>query len=83
MVTNREEGGGMNWDIDTLLKQITDNKNLPFITGNSTRYCVMICMGTESKKEWVHLYIYIYIFFSIDSLCYIAETEYCKSTTLQ
>ena len=63
MVTNREEGEGINWeteiDIYTLLKQIT-NKNLLFITGNSTQYCVMIYMGTESKKEWRHIYIYFF-----------------------
>ena len=59
MVTNREEGGGINWetaiDIYTLLKQMS-NKNLLFITGNSTQYCVMIYMGTKSKKESIYIY---------------------------
>lgn len=53
MVTNREEGGGINWetaiDIYTLLKQMS-NKNLLFITGNSTQYCVMAYIGNNLKR---------------------------------
>ena len=53
---------GINWetgsDIYTLLyiKQIT-NKNLLYSTGNSTQYSVMTYMGTESKKEWIYVYV--------------------------
>ena len=35
-------------------------KNLPAIqeTGNSTQHSVMTYMGTESKKEWIFVYMY-------------------------
>ena len=60
-----KSGGEVNWeigiDIYTLLyiKQIT-NKNLLYITGNSTQYSVMTYVGIESKKEWED-FIYDYI----------------------
>ena len=55
-------GGGINWeigiDICTLLyiKSVT-NKDLLYSTGNSTQYSVMTCMGVESKKEWIDVYV--------------------------
>ena len=57
-----KEGGGINWEIGiniyTLLyiKQIS-NKNQLYSTGNSTQYSVMTCMGIESKKEWIYVYV--------------------------
>ena len=62
MVTKREKGGGINreiWiDIYALLyiKQLT-HKNLLYSTGNSTQYSVMTYMGTESKKDWIYVYV--------------------------
>ena len=38
------------------VKQIT-NKNLLYSTGNSTQYSVIIYMGKESEKEWIHIYV--------------------------
>ena len=55
-------GEQINWEIVihiyTLLyiKQIT-NKNLLYITGNSTKYSVMTYIGKESKKEWIYAYV--------------------------
>ena len=63
MFTKQEMGRGINWgigiDIYTVLyiKQIA-NKNLLCSTGNSTQYCAMTYVGKESKKEWIHVYIY-------------------------
>ena len=60
MVTKRERGGRINWeigiDIYTLLhiKQIT-NKDLLYSTGNSTQYSVMAFIENESKEEWIYL----------------------------
>ena len=54
--------GRINWEIEmdiyTLLriKQIT-NKDLLYRTGNSTQYSVMTCMGKESKKELIYIYV--------------------------
>ena len=61
MIT-REEMGYMNWglgiDIYVLLfvGWIT-NKNLLCIIGKSTQHSVIISMGKESKKEWIHIYV--------------------------
>ena len=53
---------GINWKTGTdmytqlYLTQIT-NKDLLYSTGNSIQYSVMSYMGTESKKEWMYLYV--------------------------
>ena len=58
----KEGLGRINWgigiDIYTLLyiKQVM-NKNLLYSPGNSTQYSVMTYMGTESKKEWIYVYV--------------------------
>ena len=62
MGTGGKGGGGIHWeigiDIYTLLyiKQIT-SKNLLYSTGNSIQYPAMACMGKESKKEWIYVYV--------------------------
>ena len=62
MDTEGERGGGMNWEIGIdrykllCIKEIT-NENLLYSTGNSTQYSVMSCIGIESKKEWVYVYV--------------------------
>ena len=54
-------GGGINWEIGTdtytllYIKQIT-NKDLLYMTGNSTQYSVMAYMGEKFKKEWLYMY---------------------------
>ena len=73
--------GGINWeigiDIDTLLyiRQIT-NKDLPYSTGNSMQYFVMVYMGKESEKEWI--YVYVHVHFAAQQKL----TQHCKSTIL-
>ena len=53
---------GINWKTGTnmytqlYLTQIT-NKDLLYSTGNSIQYSVMSYMGTESKKEWIYMYV--------------------------
>ena len=53
--------GGINWEIGTdtytllYIKQIT-NKDLLYMTGNSTQYSVMAYMGEKFKKEWLYMY---------------------------
>ena len=49
---------GINWDIGVdiytlLYTKQTTNKDLLYITGNSTQYSVMTYMGKESK--WIHI----------------------------
>ena len=50
--------GEIGIDVHALLyiKQMT-NKDLPYSTGNSSQYSVMACMGKESKKEWIYVYV--------------------------
>ena len=57
-------GGRLNWetgtDIYTLLYKIYEvvtEKKLLYSTGSCIQYSVMTCMGIESKKEWVYLYV--------------------------
>ena len=47
---------GIGLDICTLLhmKQIT-NKDLPYSTGNSIQYSLMIYVGKESIKRWIYM----------------------------
>jgi len=58
----RWKGGGKNqlgdWDKHkyTTIYKIT-NKDLLYSTGNSTQYSVKTCMGRESKKEWIYVYV--------------------------
>ena len=33
------------------------NRVLPYSTGKSTQYCVIIYMGEESEKEWMYVYV--------------------------
>ena len=33
------------------------NKDLLYSTGNCAQYSVMTCMGKESKKEWIYVYV--------------------------
>ena len=64
MVTRGVSGlwGGIYWetgiDIYTLLyiEKIT-NKDLLYSTGNSTQYSVMTYIRTESKTEWIYVYV--------------------------
>ena len=34
-----------------------NNKDLLSSTGNSTQYSVVTCLGKESEKEWVQVYV--------------------------
>ena len=43
-------------------------------TENSTQYSVMIYMGKESKKEWMHVYVYLNRFVVQQKL-----PQHCKS----
>ena len=73
-VTKGGSGGGMNWeigsDIYTLLilciKQIT-NQNLLYSTGNYTQYLVIIYKGKESGKEYIHIYIKLNQFCTLET----------------
>ena len=62
MVTRDGRGGGINWEmgidiyIPLYIKQIT-HKGLLYGTGNSTQYSVMTCMGKESEKEQIYVYV--------------------------
>ena len=62
MVTNREAGGGINWeigiDIYTLLyiKQKM-NEDLLYSTGYSTQYPVVTYTGKKTTKEWICVYV--------------------------
>ena len=55
------EGGifqefGINIYILLYIKQII-NKDILYITGNSTQYSVITYMSKESEKEWIHVYV--------------------------
>ena len=58
MVMMEVKGGGIKWEIGIdiyillYIKQI-NNKDLLYSTGNSSQYSAMMCMGKESKKEWI------------------------------
>ena len=43
------------------LKRETDNKDLPYSTGNNTQYLVITYNGKESEKEYIYVCIYIYV----------------------
>ena len=49
---------------------IQNNKVLLNSTGNYTQYLVIIYMGKESKKEYMCVCVYIYIY---ESFCCIPE----------
>ena len=53
---------GTDWEFGiiryTLLYiKYTTNKDLLYSTGKSTQYCVITCMGRESEKEWIYVYV--------------------------
>lgn len=56
------KGGGMDWEVEidiyTLLyiRWVTI-KNVPNRTGKPSQYLVMTCMGKESEKEWIYVYV--------------------------
>ena len=52
-------GGGINWEagIDIYSLLGISNKDPPYSTGKSTKYCVITYMGKESEKEWIYVYI--------------------------
>ena len=62
----RGRWGGINWEFGinryTLLymKQI-NNKNLLYSTGNYIQYLVITYKGKESEKEYIFMYVYIYM----------------------
>ena len=55
-----------------------DNRDLPYITGNSTQYSVMIYMGKESEKEGMCVYVQLN-----HSVVQQQLSQHCKSTILQ
>ena len=40
-------------------------KDLLYSTGKSTQYSVVTCMGKESKKEWIYVYVEL-IYYTYD-----------------
>ena len=53
---------GMDWEFGVIRCKLLhlewiNNKVLLYSTGNSPQYCVMTCMGKESKKEWIYVYV--------------------------
>ena len=63
MVTKEETLGGVinqeaGINMYTLLYiKSVSNKDLLYGTGKSTQYFVITCMGKESEKEWMYVYI--------------------------
>ena len=48
------------------------------LTGNSIRCSVMTYMGTESRREWIYIYVWL-IHFAVQQKL----TQHCKATILQ
>ena len=50
-------GGGLNWEIEIDIYTLLYIEQINNSTGNSIQYSVMTCMGIESKRKWIYVYV--------------------------
>ena len=54
-------GRGINGEFEInmcILLYLIDNQQRPTVQHkNSAQLCVISCMGKESKKQWIHVYV--------------------------
>ena len=48
-----------------------------YSTGKSTQYCVITCLGKESEKKWIYVYVYLMHF-----AVHLELAQHCKPTIL-